>query len=191
MAADPDPGVIDVVARWLLDSAEHDAPEPLMDLLGDVARRPEAMEVLQRADATTMRSLLTAARSGGDAASRAAFDTIAYVSSRHWNIDDLRSDFEALDPTMRMHGVEELALVGSSEAVSELAQILIRDPSTQVRLATVGALARLGASAALEALRQAAHGDPDAEVRDAAAAAAEEIGDGIGGSLDAELVGRT
>jgi HEAT repeat protein len=97
-----------------------------------------------------------------------ASDTLAYVAGMQLTVDEIKQELESFDPTARARSAEILGLVGGDDAISELICLLQRDPSREVRLATVRVLARLHAGGAMEALRDAAQGDPDAEVRKAA-----------------------
>jgi HEAT repeat protein len=163
--SDPDQSVRDAAAGCLLGFVERGVSAPVMELLADVARRPEALEVLQHADGSAVRKLLELARGEAGGVGSAASDTLAYVVSMKLTVDEIKHELESFDPAVRVRSVEILGLVGGDEAVAQMICLLERDPSREVRLATIGVLAGLQAPGAVDALREAAHGDPDTEVR--------------------------
>jgi len=171
LMGDKDPDVRRAAAACLLSYAKRDIHEPLVDLLSDPARRPQALEALHAADEPVLRKLLTALQDRPAAAASAAADTLSYVLSSRWTADDFRPDLDSLDPKTRLAGVEGLALVGSPEAVAELCRILKADPDSDIRCRTAAILAQFAVPAAQEAARTAAQHDPDPRVRQAASAA--------------------
>jgi len=171
LTADPDPEVRKAAASCLLSYAERGVCEPLVDLLSDVMRRPQALETLQVADEAVLRKVLAAVQQRPADVARAAAETLSYVLSRRWTVEDFRADLDSLDPKARLAGLEGLALVGSAEAVAEMCRLLKTDPAPELRRRTVEILMPFSAPAAQDAVRIAAEQDPDSEVRHAAMAA--------------------
>ncbi len=168
LAADPDPRVREAVAVYLLALLDREVQGPILELLGDPARRPEALQLLHEADEAQLRKLLHAARSAPEETRRTAMETISYLLSRRWTAQDFRAELDSLDPEVRLGGLEGLALVGSAEAVREVIRVLNTDPSHEIRVRAARILGQSSDAAAWEALKKVAAEDPDPRVRDAA-----------------------
>jgi HEAT repeat protein len=175
LVADPDAQVREVVAFALLGFVDRDVAAPLLEVLGDPGRRPEALQLLQQATEAQLRKLLRAARQATFAQQaapdigRTALETISYLLSKRWTPEEFRPELGSLDAEARLAGLEGLALIGTAEAMREVARVLRTDPTHELRIRAAEILAESPDPAAREALRQAAANDPDPRVRDAAA----------------------
>jgi len=175
LVPDPDAQAREVVASALLGFVDRDITAPLLEVLGDPGRRPEALQLLQQATEAQLRKLLGAARqatfaqqAAGDVG-RTALETISYLLSKRWTPEEFRPELASLDAETRLAGLEGLALIGSAEAMREVARVLRTDPTHELRIRAAEILAESPDPGAREALRQAAANDPDPRVRDAAA----------------------
>jgi len=168
LAADPDASVREAVAGYLLALLDSEVQGPILELLGDPARRPQALQLLHEADEAQLRKLLHAARSAPEETRRTAMETISYLLSRRWTAEDFRDELDSLDPEVRLGGLEGLALVGSAEAVGEMIRVLNTDPSHEIRVRAARILGQSSDAVAWEALKKVAAEDPDPRVRDAA-----------------------
>jgi HEAT repeat protein len=173
LVSDPDPSVREAVAGSLLGFAERGMYGPLLELLGDPSRRPEALQLLHGADETKLRALLQTAQEAPTDVRRAAMETLSYLLSKRWTAKDFRQELDSLDPKVRVAGLEGLALVASPEAVRTVARVLAADPSGEIRTRAAEILSQWDDPVAQEALRNAAETDPDSRVRDAALLRAE------------------
>lgn len=169
LVADPDAQVRDVAALALLESVDRDIAAPLLEVLGDPNRRPEALQLLQQANEPQLRKLLRAAQQAAPDIGRTALETISYLLSKRWTPEEFRPELASLDAEARLAGLEGLALIGTAEAMREVARVLRTDPTHELRIRAAEILAESPDPAAREALRQATANDPDPRVRDAAA----------------------
>ena len=62
-----------------------------------------------------------------------ALETISYVMSRRWTVEDFAGELASSDPDDRLAAVEGLAMVGGDEAARELARLANSDSSPLVK----------------------------------------------------------
>ncbi len=105
----------------------------MIELLADPTRRSQAFELLQQGDEAALRRLLMAARSAPPESGERALETISYVMSRRWTVEDFAGELASSDPEDRLMAVEGLAMVGGDEAAQELARLAKSDSSPQIK----------------------------------------------------------
>ncbi len=130
---DPDPLVRQAATTATLAFAFRGLAGPLVELLADFSRRPQALEILQQADDAALWRLLVAVRSSKSGSAQAAMDTLTYVMSRRWTADDFREEIESSDPEARLTAVEGLSMVGGAEAMRCIRSLAQTDPDARVR----------------------------------------------------------
>ncbi|MFB3881755.1 MAG: HEAT repeat domain-containing protein [Armatimonadota bacterium] len=107
--------------------------DPLIGLLADFSRRPQALELLQQADDVVLWRLHLAARSSTEPGAQAALDTLSYVMSTRWSADDFREEIESPDSEARLTGLEALSMIGGPEAARLVRRVAQQDPLPEVR----------------------------------------------------------
>jgi HEAT repeat protein len=168
LAGDPDRDVRRSVARCLVHYAGAGTYGPLLELLADGELNAPALEVLAEADGVVLHQTLSRAQQAPHLGRR-VIAALAQVLRDRWTVADLRSELASLDTESRLAGLEGLAILGSGEAIAEMARLLASDPDPRVRLRAARLLSpHLDNLAVFQALRHAAQADPDAVVREAA-----------------------
>jgi HEAT repeat protein len=168
LAADPDLDVRRAAARCLLQYARAGSYGPLLELLADTELNAPALEALTEADAAVLHQTLSRAQQAPHLGRR-VIKALAQVLRDRWTVADLRPELASLDTESRLAGLEGLAILGTGEAIAEMARLLANDPDPRVRLRAARLLSpHLENLAVFQALRHAAQADPDAVVREAA-----------------------
>jgi len=133
LTGDDDSSVREAVVSAAYGFVSRGVSQPMVELLADVTRRAQAFELLQQGEEAALRRLLAAARNAPAECGDRALETISYVMSRRWTVEDFREELASSDSEDRLAGVEGLAMVGGDEAAGELARLARNDPSPQVR----------------------------------------------------------
>jgi HEAT repeat protein len=143
LLADREPLVRQAACLGAVTLAGRGLAEPMVELLADLTRRSQALELLQLADEPTLRNLLTAARNADPEVGEPAMETLSYVMSTRWTVADFAQELSSSEAEVRMAGVEGLSIVGGVEAMRELQRLVRSDPSPEVKARAAQVLAVL------------------------------------------------
>ena len=133
LTGDGDPSVREAAVSAAFGFVSRGVSGAMIELLADPTRRSQAFELLQQGDEAALRRLLIAARNVPPESGERALETISYVMSRRWTVDDFAGELASSDPDDRLAAVEGLAMVGGDEAARELARLARSDSSPQIR----------------------------------------------------------
>jgi len=133
LTSESDPTVRQAAVDAGFAYARRGIAQPLIDLIGDLSRRAQALEILQQADEAVLRRLLIVARGDSSERGRVAMDALSYVMSRRWTAEDFKGELSSDNPEIRLAGVDGLAMVGTPEAQQVLARLVKNDPAPKVR----------------------------------------------------------
>ncbi|MCJ7750919.1 MAG: HEAT repeat domain-containing protein, partial [Armatimonadetes bacterium] len=133
LTGDGDPSVREAAVSAAFGFVSRGVSGAMIELLADPTRRSQAFELLQQGDEAALRRLLIAARNAPPQSGERALETISYVVSRRWTVDDFAGELASSDPDDRLAAVEGLAMVGGDEAARELALLARNDSSPQIR----------------------------------------------------------
>jgi HEAT repeat protein len=133
LTSDPDSTVRQAAAESTLTYVERGVTQAMIDVLGDMTQRAQALELLQRAEDSTLRRLLLAAKMAADEDNRGPLDTLSYVVSARWTSDDLADDLQSPEETVRLAALEGLAVIGGEEAMMHVVRLAKTDPSSDVK----------------------------------------------------------
>jgi len=147
----------------LLGIANSGAVMPLIQALTDENHYHHVRGILVETNLAVMRGLLATARQVNHNVGRMLLEIVAQVLKERGSIDDCRRDLMSLDPTVRLAGLEALALLKTSEAIDLIANVLFNDPLPALREKAAGVLAELDEPAALAALKRAREVIPQRE----------------------------
>jgi len=147
----------------LLGIANSGAVMSLIQALNDERHYHHVRGILVETNLAVMRGLLTSARQVNHNVGRMLLEIVAHVLKERGSIDDCRLDLISLDPTVRLAGLEVLALLKTSEAIDLIANVLFNDPLPALREKAAGVLAELDEPAALAALKHAREVIPQRE----------------------------
>jgi len=139
----------------LLDLANSGAVAPMVQALRDDQHREHVRSVFLETNLAVMRSLLATAKQANDYVGHILLDIVSDVLRERGSIEDCRRDLMSLDPTVRLAGLEALALLRTSEAVDLIAGMLFNDPLPALRERAALVLSELDDPAALAALKRA------------------------------------
>jgi len=139
----------------LLQLANAGAVGGMVQALGDDHHRERVRSIFLQTDLAVMRSLLTTARQAGDEVGPALLGIVADALRERGSIEDYRRDLMSLDPTVRLAGLEALALLRTSEAIDHITSVLFSDPLPALREKAALILAETDDPAALAALKRA------------------------------------
>ncbi|UCH36364.1 MAG: HEAT repeat domain-containing protein [Armatimonadota bacterium] len=152
---DPAEDVRAVARASLLDLANSGAVMPMVQALTDDDHYHHVRSILVETNLTVMRGLLTTARQVNDNIGRMLLDIVSQVLRERGSIEDCRRDLMSLDPTVRLAGLEALAILRTSEAIDLIAEVLFNDPLPALREKAADVLGQLEDPAALAALKRA------------------------------------
>jgi HEAT repeat protein len=147
----------------LLSIANSGAVMPLVQSLTDENHYHHVRGILVETNLIVMRGLLATARQVNNTVGRMLLEIVAQVLKERGSIDDCRRDLMSLDPTVRLAGLEALALLKTSDAIDLIANVLFNDPLPALREKAAGVLAELDEPAALTALKRAREVIPQRE----------------------------
>ena len=133
LTADGDPSVREAAVSAAFGFVSRGVSGAMIELLADPTCRSQAFELLQQGEEAALRRLLIAARNAPSESGERALETISYVMSRRWTVDDFAGELVSSDPEDRLAAVEGLAMVGGDEAARELARLAKGDSSPQVK----------------------------------------------------------
>jgi len=139
----------------LLNLANSGAVAPMVQALRDDHHREHVRSVFLETNLAVMRSLLATAKQANDYVGHILLDIVSDVLRERGSIEDCRRDLMSLDPTVRLAGLEALALLRTSEAVDLIAGVLFNDPLPALREKAALVLSELDDPAALAALKRA------------------------------------
>ena len=133
LTGDPEASVREAAADVTLGYADRGVAGPLTQFIGDVSQRAQALELLQRAEDSTLRRLLIAARTAGDEGNNGPMDTIAYVVRARWTVDQLNEGLQSSEEEDRLVALEGLAMIGGEDAMAQVALVAQTDPSAELK----------------------------------------------------------
>lgn len=133
LTGDSDPSVGEAAVSAAFGFVSRGVSGAMIELLADPTRRSQAFELLQQGDEAALRRLLIAARNAPPESGERALETISYVMSRRWTVEDFAGELASSDPEDRLAAVEGLAMVGGDEAARELARLAKSDPSPRIK----------------------------------------------------------
>ncbi|MDH4180012.1 MAG: HEAT repeat domain-containing protein, partial [Armatimonadota bacterium] len=133
LTGDGDPSVREAAVSAAFGFVSRGVTGAMIELLADPTRRSQAFELLQQGDEAALRRLLIAARNAPPESGERALETISYVMSRRWTVEDFAGELASSDPEDRLAAVEGLAMVGGDEAARELARLAKSDPSPRIK----------------------------------------------------------
>jgi len=147
----------------LLAVANSGTVTPIVQALTDESHHHRARAILLETDLAMMRVLLATARQVNDNVGRMLLDIVSEVLRQRGSIEDCRRDLMSLDPTIRLAGLEALALLRNSDAVDLIASVLLNDPLPALREKAAVLLSESDDPAALAALKRAREVIPQRE----------------------------
>jgi HEAT repeat protein len=163
-ALDDDADEVRVAARaGLLGLANSGTVASIVQALTDEPHHHHARAILLETNLGIMRTLLTTAKQVNNNVGRMLLDIVSEVLRQRGSIEDCRRDLMSLDPTVRLAGLEALALLRNSEAVDLIAGALFNDPLPALREKAATILSEFDDPAALAALKRAREVIPQGE----------------------------
>lgn len=147
----------------LLALANSGTVTPIVQALTDENHHHRARAILLDTDLAVMRVLLATAKQVNNAVGRMLLDIVSEVLRQRGSIEDCRRDLMSLDPTIRLAGLEALALLRNSDAVDLIASVLLNDPLPALREKAAVILSESDDPAALAALKRAREVIPQRE----------------------------
>jgi HEAT repeat protein len=139
----------------LLAMANAGVIMPMVQALREEHYHQQVRSIFLETNLGMMRTLLSAAKQVNDSVGRMLLEIVAEVLREKGSIEDTRRDLLSLDPTVRLAGLESLALLKNPEAIDLIAGVLFNDPLPALREKAAAILGEFDDAAALAALKRA------------------------------------
>jgi len=147
----------------LLDLANSGTVMSMVQALQEERHRQQVRSIFLDTNLAVMRTLVATARQVNDNIGRMLLDIVSDVLRERGSIEDSRRDLMSLDPTIRLAGLEALALLKTPEAIDLIAGVLFNDPLPALREKAADILGELDDPTALAALKRAREAAPRRE----------------------------